>query len=510
MPRLVVLLGDQLSPAVASLRAVEPDDVILLAEVQQEASYVQHHSHKLVLIFSAMRHFAQTLQQLGHQVLYLKFGEAPTVTSLTDAVAYALKQHPELTELLITECGEYRLEQEIARWQQQFDRPLQQLIDDRFLCTREQFAHWAKDRQQFRMEYFYREMRRFTRLLMTDQQQPEGGKWNYDKANRKACPPDLEQVPPLQFEPDAITQDVIALVAEKFPNNMGDAHQFRLAVTGKEARLAFLHFVEKQLAQFGDYQDAMLLDQPFLFHSICSFYLNIGLLDVRWMCLKVEQAYKDGQVPLNAAEGFIRQLIGWREFVRGLYWLLMPEYQQRNTLGASRPLPQYYWNGDTQMRCMQQALKSTIDHAYSHHIHRLMVTGNFALLAGLAPEEVTDWYLAVYADAFEWVELPNTLGMALFADDGVLASKPYAASGKYIKRMSNYCQHCPYQVDKAHGDKACPFNSLYWDFLARNETKLGGNARLQLAYRQWHNKSEQEQDAILRRARQVLSQLDSL
>ncbi|MEE2024641.1 cryptochrome/photolyase family protein [Alkalimonas mucilaginosa] len=510
MPRLVVILGDQLSPALASLEAIATDDVILMAEVMAEASYTKHHSHKLVLIFSAMRHFADTLQQLGHQVLYLKFAEYPSVLSMTDAVAYALTKHPELSSILLTECGEYRLEQEIARWQEQFNLPLEQLSDDRFLCSRQQFANWAKDRQQFRMEYFYREMRRYSRLLMNDKNQPEGGKWNYDKANRKACPPDLAQIPPLQFEPDAMTRDVMVLVEQHFTDNMGDATTFRLAVTGKQARQAFLHFVEQQLAQFGDYQDAMLLDQPFLFHSICSMYLNIGLLDVRWMCLKVEQAYKDGKVPLNAAEGFIRQLIGWREFVRGLYWLLMPEYKTRNTLAAQRPLPAFYWTAKTQMRCMQQAIQSTIDYAYSHHIHRLMVTGNFALLTALNPDEVTDWYLAVYADAFEWVELPNTLGMALFADDAVLASKPYAASGKYIQRMSNYCQHCPYDVKKIYGEGACPFNALYWGFLDRNSEQLGGNARLQLAYQQWHKKPEQEQQAIRQHADLILNSLEKL
>ncbi|MDP4536842.1 cryptochrome/photolyase family protein [Alkalimonas collagenimarina] len=510
MPRLVVILGDQLSPAISSLRNLQPDDVILMAEVGSEAHYVQHHSHKLILIFSAMRHFAATLEQLQHQVIYLSYQQQPQVESMTDAVAFALQQNPHLSSIMITECGEYRLEQEIARWPEQFSLPLEQLEDDRFICSRPQFAQWAKDRQQFRMEYFYREMRRFTRLLMTENNQPEGGKWNFDKANRKSCPPGLQQTPPLQFEPDDITSDVIKLIEQEFASNMGTPASFSFAVTGKHARQAFLHFIEHQLAKFGDYQDAMLMDQPYLFHSICSMYLNIGLLDARWMCQKVEQAYHEGTVPLNAAEGFIRQIIGWREFVRGLYWLQMPDYKTRNTLTADRALPAFYWTGDTQMRCMQQALQSTIDHAYSHHIHRLMITGNFALLTGLDPAEVTDWYLAVYADAFEWVELPNTLGMALFADDGVLASKPYAASGKYIQRMSNYCQNCPYDVKKTHGEKACPFNALYWDFLDRHATQLGGNARLQLAYRQWHNKAADEQDAIRQHAQQTLLRLEQL
>lgn len=265
-------------------------------------------------------------------------------------------------------------------------------------------------------------MRRYTGLLMDAKQQPVGGQWNYDKDNRKACPPDLQQIPPLQFTPDAITQQVMTLVETEFHDHPGSVGEFHYAVTGKDARQAFLHFVEQQLANFGDYQDAMLLEQPFLFHSICSMYLNAGLLDARWMCQKVEAAWREQHVSLNAAEGFIRQIIGWREYVRGLYWLLMPDYSQHNFLQAKTPLPGYYWHGETKMRCMQQAISQTLQHGYAHHIQRLMVTGNFALLAGLAIDEVTDWYLAVYVDAYEWVELPNTLGMALFADGGILAS----------------------------------------------------------------------------------------
>jgi deoxyribodipyrimidine photolyase-related protein len=509
MARLIVILGDQLSPAVSSVQYAQPDDVFLLAEVLAEASYVKHHKHKIILIFSAMRHFATTLQQQGSQVCYHYYNSIDGVHTMTDAVAHTLRQYPALDEIVITHCGEYRLQQQINGWSAHFSLPVTILDDDRFICDLPRFSRWASGKKQLRMEYFYREMRRYTGLLMQGDA-PQGGKWNYDADNRKACSEQLEQIPPLTFSPDTVTQDVIALVDKHFGSNMGQGANISYAVTGKDARLAFLHFVDNQLALFGDYQDAMLLDQPFLFHSICSVYLNCGLLDVRWMCKKIQQAYEQGTVPLNAAEGFIRQLIGWREYVRGLYWLLMPDYKQRNTLNAERPLPAFYWHGKSKMRCMQQAVSSTIDHAYSHHIQRLMITGNFALLAGLSVSEVTDWYLAVYVDAYEWVELPNTLGMALFADGGVLASKPYAASGAYINRMSNYCKHCAYNVKRTTEDDACPFNALYWDFLQRNREKLGNNPRLALAFANWHKRSDSDKDAILAKAEHTLARLEQL
>lgn len=509
MSKLIVILGDQLSPALASLRQATPDDVILLAEVSSEATYVKHHKHKIILLFSAMRHFAAVLRQQGFAVCYIEYGSQPQITSLTDAIHFASTQH-NFEQIIITECGEYRLQQEIMGWQATFKLPVTILEDDRFICSLNMFAQWASDRQQLRMEYFYRLMRRHTGLLMSSNQQPVGGQWNFDKENRKACPPDIVQIPPLSFAHSEITAAVIKLVNQHFADHPGTAENFQYAVTGKDARKAFLHFVEQQLAKFGDYQDAMLVDQPFLFHSICSMYLNAGLLDVRWMCQKVEAAYKAGLVSINAAEGFIRQLIGWREYVRGLYWLKMPDYINNNYLDASRPLPAYYWHANTKMNCMQQAISQTLEFSYAHHIQRLMVTGNFALLAGLSVKEITNWYLAVYADAYEWVELPNTLGMALFADGGVLASKPYAASGAYINRMSNYCKSCHYKVKDSLGDSACPFNALYWDFLDRNTSTLGQNARLQLAYKNWLAKGDEQQQAIRAKAQQLLIHLEQL
>lgn len=507
MAKLILILGDQLSPALASLRQLHSGDTVLMAEVQAEAGYVRHHQHKIVLIFSAMRHFANSLRAQGVQVQYFKYEDR--IASLYEAVATTLSLQPQLTEVLLTEPAEYRLAQEIGQWQTQLEKTVTVLPDDRFIASTDMFRRWAHGRSQFRMEYFYREMRRYTGLLMNGTE-PEGGQWNFDQQNRQSCPDDLRLPAPAAMPVDAITAEVIALVQREFSQHIGDAGSFSFAVTGKDARAVFLDFVAKHLPLFGRYQDAMLLDQPFLFHSISAMYLNIGLLDARWMCQKVELAYREGKVPLNAAEGFIRQIIGWREYVRGLYWLLMPDYKTLNYFAAERPLPAFYWHGNTHMRCMQQAITHTRQHAYSHHIQRLMVTGNFALLAGLSVNEINDWYLSVYADAFEWVQLPNTSGMALFADGGVLASKPYAASGNYIQRMSNYCQHCKYQVKQVTGEGACPFNALYWDFLARNEDKLASNARMQLAYQQWRRKPAEAQQAIRDYAAELLIKLEKL
>lgn len=506
MPALILILGDQLSPALPSLRQWQPDDHILLAEVAAEGNYVPHHQLKLVLVFSAMRHFAKALQAQGCQLHYIQYQQQ--VSSLLAAVQQTLAQHPELTQLRVTEPGEYRLAAEMQQWSGQLGIPVDIVEDDRFIASHAMFRRWASGRTQFRMEYFYREMRRYTGLLM-ENQQPAGGQWNYDAENREPCPAGQAIPPPLSFAPDDITAQVISMVGEYFAGNMGHAADFSFAVTGKDARAAFLHFVSVHLPLFGRYQDAMQQGEAYLFHSICSMYLNCGLLDARWVCLQVEQAWRAGRVPLAAAEGFIRQIIGWREYVRGLYWLQMPQYRQLNFLQANRPLPAWYWTGQTRMNCLSQAIGHTIKHAYSHHIQRLMLTGNFANLAGLAVDDVTDWYLAVYADAFEWVELPNTLGMALFADGGQLGSKPYVASGNYINKMSNYCQHCAYDVKDTLGANACPFNALYWDFLARHEDKLGNNPRLQLTYQQWRRKGD-NQAAIRAKAADLLIAIETL
>jgi len=357
------------------------------------------------------------------------------------------------------------------------------------------------------MEHFYREMRREHAILM-DGDEPAGGAWNYDAANRKRLPAGITPPPRLRFPPDARTRAVMDLVARRCGDHFGDLDAFGWPVTRAEALRALQDFLIHGLPDFGDYQDAMRAGAPFLFHGLLSPALNIGLLSPREICAAAETAWRSGAAPLNAVEGFVRQILGWREYVRGVYWTLMPDYAGANALHATRPLPGFYWSGDTQMRCLREAIGSTARHAYSHHIQRLMVTGNFALLAGVAPREIERWYLAVYADAFEWVEMPNTLGMAVFADGGRMASKPYAASGAYIARMSDFCGGCAYDVKAKSGPGACPFNYLYWAFLIRNRTHLAGNPRLAMPYRTLAAWSDARRNAVVAEAAGFLDGLD--
>jgi deoxyribodipyrimidine photolyase-related protein len=337
---------------------------------------------------------------------------------------------------------------------------------------------------------------------------PVGGQWNFDNDNRKPAKPDLLMEVPLRFSPCIETQKVLALVALRFEDHFGDVEPFGLPVTRKDAETAAMHFLSRSLPRFGDFQDAMLRGERFLFHSVLSPLLNVGLIDPLWLCRRAEDEYRAGRAPLNAAEGFIRQIIGWREYVRGVYWLKGPDYVRGNALKASRRLPQFYWSGETDMLCMSEAMGQTKREAYAHHIQRLMVTGNFALLAGIDPHEVHQWYLAVYADAFEWVEAPNTVGMSQFADGGIVASKPYAASGAYIDRMSDYCGSCRYDVKQRIGPNACPFNALYWDFLARHRVRLEANSRMAQMYRTYDKFNDDARGALHEQALSFLERLE--
>lgn len=486
---LILVLGDQLSPNLSSLKKGDKKtDRILMVEVTEEAIYVPHHKKKIAFLFSSMRHFAAQLRAGGWQVDYVALDNPENTGSFTGEVKRAAAIHqPE--QIFVTEPGEWRVLNAISSWSDDLSIPVNILPDDRFIATHDEFQNWVSGRKQLRMEYFYREMRRKTGLLM-EGDQPEGGKWNYDQENRKPASGDLFMPTVKRFEPDEITRDVLRLVDGHFPNHFGELEPFWFAVTADDAETVLEHFLKEALPRFGDYQDAMLTGEPFLYHSLLSFYINTGLLDPLHVCRRVEAAYYGGEAPLNAAEGYIRQIVGWREYVRGIYWLKMPEYVNSNFFENTRPLPDFYWTGETDMACMHAVIEQTKKEAYAHHIQRLMVTGNFALMAGIDPYQVHEWYLAVYADAYEWVELPNTLGMSQFADGGLLGSKPYSSSGNYINKMSDYCKTCRYDVKQKTGENACPFNSLYWDFLVRNEEKLKSNHRLSQIYRTWYRMDE--------------------
>jgi deoxyribodipyrimidine photolyase-related protein len=497
---LILVLGDQLTPTLSSLAAGDrARDRVLMAELHDEASYVRHHKKKIAFVFSAMRHFAEELRAAGWTVDYVKLGEGGAHSGFSPLLAAAVADlAPE--RIVVTEPGEWRLMEDFRRWPAMLAVPVDILPDDRFLCTHQAFGLWAEGRKALRMEYFYRDMRRQTGLLM-DGDQPVGGKWNYDSENRKPAGSDLFMPAPRTVSPDAITAEVLALVAARFDHHFGDLEPFWFAVTRSDAQAALTAFIDQALPRFGDYQDAMLTGEPFLYHAVIAQYLNCGLLDPLTVCRQVEAAFRTGKAPLNAAEGFIRQIIGWREYVRGIYWLKMPCYDQSNFLGHDRPLPAFYWTGKTDMACLKAAITQTRQQAYAHHIQRLMVTGNFALLAGIDPHELHQWYLAVYADAYEWVELPNTVGMSQYADGGLLASKPYAASGAYINRMSNYCGSCRFDVKQRTGPEACPFNALYWDFIARHRDRIAGNPRMAQMVRTYDRFDPAEQQRIAGSAR---------
>lgn len=506
--KLRLILGDQLSDAISSMTDADPDaDVILMCELRTEATYVKHHKKKIAFLFSAMRHFAADLRDQCFTVRYTAYDDPDNTGTFLGEVRRALKATG--AEGVVVTCpAEYRLTSEFETWSDTLNVAVDLRDDDRFLCTPTEFADWAEGRKQLRMEYFYREMRRKYSVLM-DGTDPVGGQWNFDAENRKPPKDGLNVPDPTGFDTDDITQDVLKLVEAEFPDHFGDLHPFSFAVTRSQALDVLDNFIAQRLPQFGDYQDAMIEGEPWMFHSHVSFYLNCGLLGPLECIQKAEEAYHAGNAPLNAGEGFIRQILGWREYVRGIYWLKMPDYKSQNALNATRPLPDFFWTADTQMNCLRQCVTETKQNAYAHHIQRLMVLGNFALIAGLHPDEVNDWYLLVYADAYEWVELPNVSGMVLFADDGLLASKPYAASGAYINRMSNYCKSCRYKATKKNGPDACPFNYLYWDFLERNGEKLRGNPRMGLIYKSLQRMSDEKRAAVRNDSKRFFKALEA-
>ena len=502
MPRLILILGDQLSPDIAALRAGDPArDVVVMAEVMGEGTHVPHHPQKIALILTAMRKFSAVLQELGWRVLYSRLDDPANSQTLSGEL---LRRAAEVgaSEVIATRPGAWRV---VAMLD---ELPLQvtQLPDDRFLCSQGWFDTWAKGRRVMRMEHFYREMRRMTGFLM-DGDAPAGGQWNYDHDNRKPAQPDLLRPRPPRFVPDAVTEDVLALVEARFPDHFGRLRPFGWATDRAGALMALDHFITHALPRFGDEQDAMLQDDPVLSHSLLSPYLNIGLLSPREVCDRAEAAYRAGRAPIAAVEGFIRQIIGWREFVRGVYFHQGPGYERVNALGHSGNLPPAYWGAPTRMACMQAAVGQTRDLGYAHHIQRLMVTGNFALLAGVDPAQVHAWYLSVYVDAVEWVEVPNTLGMSQFADGGVVGSKPYVSSGAYIDRMSDYCKSGAYKVKEKTGPEACPFNPLYWHFLTRHRERFQGNPRMAQMYRTWDRMDEGHRARVLADAEGVLGRL---
>jgi deoxyribodipyrimidine photolyase-related protein len=506
--RLVLILGDQLDLQSAALKDFNPQvDEVVMIESIAEAQYVWTHKAKIALFLSAMRHFAQTLIDLGYSVRYIQASPLSIVEAFKEQIVLS-----KIKDIVCLEPGEWRLQQELEAMAQSLGLTLDMRADDHFFCTAQEFKEWVADKKELRLEYFYRLMRKKHHILIDADGNPEGGQWNFDQDNRKPYPkkgPGLIDEPAL-FEPDTITQEVLQFVQEAYADHPGSIEVFRWPVTRDQALAALDYFVEYRLRNFGVYQDAMWTDTPFGWHSILSSSLNLKLLNPREVISAVLVAWKKYDLDLSTVEGFIRQILGWREFVRGMYYLDMPKMAQDNYYDHQRSLPKWYWDGQTQMSCMKDAIGQTLKYGYAHHIQRLMVTGNFALLAQILPKEVCDWYLAIYVDAIEWVELPNTAGMALYANGGRFTSKPYIASGAYIKRMSNYCNGCKYKPEVRFGETACPVTTLYWNFLIDHRAEFESSPRTRLMTANLKKISDDDQKLIATHAKHLLTHLDDL
>ena len=505
MASLRFVLGDQLSREISSLSDLAAGDVVLMVEVGDEANYVRHHQRKIAFLFAAMRHFAADLKERDVIVDYVTLDAAENTGSFTGELERALKRHAP-DRVVVTEPGEWRVRQMMEDWREELPCEVEIRPDDRFIASHERFADWAEGHKELRMEYFYREMRRETGYLM-EGDKPAEGKWNFDHSNREPLKTGVRAPERPSYSVDEVTQEVIDLVATRFGNHFGSLEDFDYPVSRRQALHYLNWFVDEALPDFGTYQDAMRSGEPLLFHSHISALINCGLIDPREACDRAEHAYRDGKAPINAVEGFIRQIIGWREFIRGVYWREMPDYASSNKLLAQRKLPDFFWTGETDLNCLKQCFADVKASAYNHHIQRLMVIGNFCLLCGFDPREVQEWYLTVYHDAYEWVEMPNVVGMILYADGGLFASKPYAASANYIDKMSDYCRDCAYSASKKTGDGACPFNVLYWDFIARNTDRLKGNPRMNRTYATLERMDGEKVKTIRREATQFLDGL---
>lgn len=501
------MLGDQLDHDAAAFDGFDPDhDAVWMAEVAEESTHVWSAKPRTAMFLAAMRHFSQALVARGWRVRHIRLDDARNAGTLAGELGAAIDALAP-AGLVMTAPGDWRVWQALSATARERGVPLDVRPDRHFHLTVRDFAAYVRglDGRPLRLEYFYRALRRRHGVLMADDGRPEGGAWNYDRANRRAfgrAGPGLLPARP-RFAPDATTREVLGLVARRFADHPGELDDFDWPVTRADALRALADFIDHRLPAFGHYQDAMWPGEPWLYHSQLSAALNLKLLGPREVVAAAEAAYRAGRAPLAAVEGFVRQILGWREYVRGVYWTQMPGYLARNALDATAALPAWYWDGETDFACLRETIRQTLRHGYAHHIQRLMVTGLFALLLGVRPQAVHAWYLAVYVDAVEWVELPNTLGMSQFADGGMMGSKPYIATGRYIERMGGPCATCRYDPGRSDGETACPFTTLYWDFMVRHENRLAREPRLAHQLGRLASLDGAQREAIARRAADV-------
>lgn len=511
MKKLRLILGDQLNINHSWFTDGNKDITYCLFEMKQETEYVRHHIQKVVAFFDAMRKFAKKLENKRIDVMYYALDDQNNHQELGKNIQELVEKHG-FDQFEYQLPDEYRLDQQLKEICNNLDIPSKVFETEHFFTTREEFTAFFQGKKQYQMERFYRHMRQKHAILLDDKGEPEGGKWNYDKENRKKIPENHIPVTPKTWSKDV--SDLVQLLESQKVSTIGNiqAEDFLWPTTREEGLELLEYFTTECLAHFGDFQDAMTPESWSLYHSRLSFVLNAKLIGPREVIDKIIQTWRENpdKVKIAAVEGFVRQILGWREYMRGIYWAHMPHYADLNYFEHTTPLPDWFWTGKTKMKCLQHAIGQSLNYAYAHHIQRLMVTGNFALLAGINPDEVDAWYLGIYIDAIEWVEITNTRGMSQFADGGIVGSKPYAASANYMHKMSHYCSNCYYKHKEKTGDKACPFNSLYWNFMIKNREKLENNPRIGMVYRNWDRMKTENKEACLQKANDYLSQINEL
>lgn len=507
MTTLRLILGDQLNPTHSWFESVDPQVVYTVMELRQETDYVRHHAQKVLGIFAGLRDLATHLKTQGHRVHDFRIDDLTNTQSLTKNIQHLVTQYA-VTKFEYQQPDEWRLDAQLEAFSKALPIPVEMVDSEHFYTTRDEAGAFFAKQKSWLMERFYRHMRTRHRVLMLDEKRPVEGQWNFDHDNRKrwtGTPPE-PQDRRVRHDHSALW----ACIQQAGVTTMGQAQasEFAWPLNRAEAFADLEHFIDQILPNFGDYQDAMSVGSWRMFHSLLSFALNTKMLKPQELVGRAEQAWQTGKISIATAEGFIRQILGWREYIRGMYWHHMPDYAQHNGFNHTTALPDWFWTGKTKMQCLSHSIGQSLEYAYAHHIQRLMVIGNFALLAGLNPSDLHRWYLGIYIDAFEWVELPNTIGMSQFADGGLLATKPYVSSAAYIDRMSDYCKGCYYDKKQREGARACPFNALYWDFFIRHEGKLKNNHRLGMVYRNIEKMEAKAIDALQQQARLTRASLN--
>lgn len=502
---LRLILGDQLNYKHSWYKNTDKNCLYFIAEMEQETNYVPHHIQKVVAFFQSMRNFSDWLRDNNHKVVYYKLDGKNNAQDLTKNLNHIIESH-DIKKFEYQLPDEYRLDEQLQKFCNSLTIDYETCTTEHFYTERNELAEFYEGKKEMTMEYFYRHMRKKHDIMMVNDKDPEGGKWNFDKSNRKKWKGSPTIPHEKGFRKDV--SDIVSLLKKRNIKTIGtiDDKNFNWPTSRKDCLTVLSYFCSNLLQHFGDYQDAMHTDEYYLFHSRLSFAMNSKMLSPKEVIDKVISYWQDHKkdIDISQVEGFVRQILGWREYMRGIYWKEMPGYRRSNKLDNQNKLPDFYWTGDTKMNCLSHAIKQSLNQAYAHHIQRLMITGNFALLMQCHPDEIDEWYLGIYIDAIEWVEITNTRGMSQFADGGIVATKPYVSSGNYINKMSNYCKDCHYSVSNKTEENACPFNSLYWNFLDDKKDHFKNNQRMNMMMNLLDKKSAEELSALKKRAADII------